>query len=486
MITFKDLAALKAKALTMFESYTQKGMKPADALSLVKSYLDENEFADESGNSLKLDLEMHDLKGDEPVTKAAGLDDKAIVGIIQKTAKEIVKEILPGIVQTSGDGAVTKRHIQSKDRWEFLFEDPKWEFKNVGEFALSIYHNNQVNLSQRHEDPRLALLGQAQKAIKNGHFKAAPTTYASELVGADGGFLVPPEYRREIWTAVHDQYSILNMIDLTPTASNAVNFNVDENTPWDNTSGIRVFWRQQASSMTQTKPTFQNRQVPLHDLSALVAATDEVLSDAPMLNNYLSVKAPEKIGYQLDDVIFRGTGNGQPLGFMNSASYITVTANSTASGYSVTDLANMSTRLLDNSNMQTTDGCWLFAPREHGKIVTLGTSSNAGFPLAMSNQNIQGKTILTILGMPVYKSQHLPGMDLAGSIMLVNFKGYAGFNKEDGFDFQSSIHLFFDAGATAFRWRFRFGGEPKLRQTVSSANDTGNTMSHFIALGSRP
>ncbi len=473
-IKVKNEAELRATVLSKIEAWTGKGFTDPQAKGLAQEYLDQNEFEDAEGSVLKMSIEA--IKA--PVDGSAEAIGEAV--------RKAIEPLVSAMGTKGGKGAPA--HIEVKEPWEVILDgsDDKWGFKNVGDFATSVYNENHPVMTKRRTDPRLELVSKASMAVKNGMYtKATPTTYSSELVGADGGFLVPPEFRQEIWVAVHDDYSILSLIDMTPTSSNTVNLNVDVNTPWDNTSGIQVYWRQQASTMTQSKPIFQNRQVTLNELYALVPATDEILADAPMLNNYLSQKAPEKMGYAIDDSIFRGTGQGSPLGFLGHPATISVTANSTSSGYSLTDFANMYPRLLQGPNMVAPKGIWVMTPREYALLPTLGTGSNAGFPLALTNQTIEGRIILSCLGMPIYSSQHAPGKDKAGSIILGNFKGYMGFNKTDGFDFQSSIHLFFDSGATALRWRFRFGGEPALRATIASANDTGNTMSHFVTLGGR-
>jgi hypothetical protein len=53
-----------------------------------------------------------------------------------------------------------------------------------------------------------------------------------------------------------------------------------------------------------------------------------------------------------------------------------------------------------------------------------------------------------------------------------------------GIDFAASIHLFFDYNIQAFRWTFRFGGQPYLSAAVSPAKGA-NTKSHFVTLQAR-
>ncbi len=482
-ITCKDLADLKAQALAKLKGYQAKGKSEEVAKGLVESWLDENEFLAEDGTTQFITT-MEDLG-------TVGSDASADA-IGQAVAKAI--EPLLSAMNTKGHGGNTRQpEIKIIDPVEKMFFDTAapefqtWEFKNVGDFARSLYMHQRSTAPVM--DPRLARVLKGAEAFRTGRWatKATPTTYASELVGADGGFLVPPEYRKEIWIAIAAQSEFLNRIDLTPTASNTVNFTADQNAPWDNSSGIAVTWGQQVTTMSQTKPILQNRQITLSELRCLVPIANELIDDAPMLNSYLGVKAPQKMTYAIDDAIIRGTGQGQPLGMLiNNPSAQTITANATASaGFSLTDLANIYPHIIQPmGNYQEVPPCvWVMTPRSYAAISTFTSGTTAGFPLALTNANIGGRIVLTALGIPIVVSQHVPGYDQAGAVSLVNFDGYSGFNKESGFDFQSSIHLFFDSNATAFRWIYRFGGEPKLRSTISSPNDTGNALSHAVLLG---
>lgn len=48
----------------------------------------------------------------------------------------------------------------------------------------------------------------------------------------------------------------------------------------------------------------------------------------------------------------------------------------------------------------------------------------------------------------------------------------------------TSMHLYFDADAVAFKATFRVDGQPKLAAAVSPANGS-NTMSAFVQLDTR-
>ena len=65
-------------------------------------------------------------------------------------------------------------------------KDPKLGFKNFGDYASAVF---KAALPGNAPDPRLLPLRSA----------AAPTTYGNEGAGADGGFLVPPEFSKDIF-----------------------------------------------------------------------------------------------------------------------------------------------------------------------------------------------------------------------------------------------------------------------------------------------
>ena len=485
-ITFKDANELKAHALEMVRELEETGLTHAKALAKVNAYLTKSEFCSSEGHILKLTLE-----DDPDSTHDTDNDSKALVAAVTAGVKEAMKGVT---LNTNGKapGAAPDVTVTRED-WEILFDKKgakhkksTYGFDSVAEQALAIFYET----TNKHNDPRLGLIRKAHKAYgkilaDDAANKATPTTYASELVGADGGYAVAPEYREEIRILVQDEYSLLSLTDLTPTNSNVVNLVADQNAPWDNTSGIITGWRAQGTTMSQSKPVIQNRQVQLNELYALVPATDELLADAAQLNTHLMQKAPQKMGWQIDEAIFRGTGAGQPLGILTSPALVVAASTSGASTWTPLDVSKMIPRILKGMT-RTINAAWFMTPLAYAYILNLSINSTTGFPVGLKQMTLEGGMIPTLLGMPVYETQHCAAFSSQGDIILADLKqGYASFQKAEGMDFASSIHLFFDAGATAFRWRHRIGGEPYLKTAVTPPQDTAFTQSHFVALAGR-
>lgn len=474
---------LKKKVDAKRKQFAAMQMTDDQCHAMVKEYLDSNEFESEDGHIVTMELELPSADDTYRTAKAIG---DAIAKALQPLSEALT---IKGKTLGVQNGV---QITDQKEGWEELAAHKTFEFTSLGEFGQSVYYANCPNAGIRVTDTRLAKMAEGankvRKALANGVIqKAAPTTFASELVGQDGGFMVPPDYKTDVWIAVRDTESMLGMTDLTPTNSDVVIWPADENTPWDNTTGITTGWRAQGATMTQSKPVLQSRQTPVNEIYALVPATEELIQDTPRLNSYLMEKAPMKIGFQVDEAIWRGTGAGQPLGFLNSASLVTTTKTTTTKTLGLIDLVNMYQRFLAPDYRNITGAFWLMTPAMYSQIVLLcmGTANtSAAYPIGLANMQIGDKILPTILGIPVFQTQHASAPASAGSVVLGDLKrGYAAFNKTSGMDFQTSMHLFFDAAAIALRWRMRIGGEPYLKAAVVPAQDTANTMSYFVAIG---
>jgi HK97 family phage major capsid protein len=90
----------------------------------------------------------------------------------------------------------------------------------------------------------------------------------------------------------------------------------------------------------------------------------------------------------------------------------------------------------------------------------------------------------TLLGRPVFVSQHANTFSAQGDILLVDLKYYQTITKSGGMQTATSMHLYFDADLTAFRTTFRMDGQSKLNSPITPAKGSA-TMSPFIQLGAR-
>lgn len=299
---------------------------------------------------------------------------------------------------------------------------------------------------------------------------------------AGEGFMVPPEFRQQIWEIAFDPLDLMGRVDMEPTNSNAVMMPKDESTPWG-TTGVQSYWRAEAGQMTSSKAATDGNLVKLEELYAFVVASDELLSDAPRLQNRLTNKAAQAIRWKASDAFMWGDGVGKPKGFMNAASLVTVAKDSAqgAATISVTNIGNMMARLLATGNADS--AFWMANSDTLPQLMqlTIGTVPVWTPP----NGGMQDGPAGRLMGKPLLFTEHSQTLGTLGDLVLLDGMGYGAANKVGGgLDFASSIHLYFDQALTAFRWTFRVAGQPYLSKAVTQPKSS-NTKSHFVALATR-
>jgi len=354
------------------------------------------------------------------------------------------------------------QYIEVTDNAE---KDGKRGFKSFGEFAQAV---KSASVGGGGIDQRLTIGA------------AAPGVYGNEGSGVDGGFLVPPDYSREIFTLSLTEDSLLPMTDNIDISSNSMVFPKDVTTPWG-TDGVRAYWQNEASLATATKPKLEAATLRLNKLMALVPLTDELIADQSALDSYLPSKVADSIRWKTNEALLFGSGNGQPLGAFNSGALVMQTKESGQATQTIVinNIAKMIARLMPGSYARA---IWLITPDALPAIFTL-TLGN--YPIYMApNMGAQQNPYGTLMGRPIMVSQHSPAFSSQGDLSLIDPYYIRSITKAGGVKTDTSIHLYFDADATAFRSTFRVDAQPKIVAPVSQAKGS-NTLSPFIQLEAR-
>jgi HK97 family phage major capsid protein len=347
-----------------------------------------------------------------------------------------------------------------------LRQDPMRGYRNLGELALAVHAASRPIGAV--VDRRLIDGG-----LMQGPIVAAPTDYHQETGSAEGA-MVPPAMSQAIWQLVFND-PLLDLLTVEPTGSNQVDIIGDETTPWGAT-GIQAKWRAEASQMTPSKLDTKTKSVRLHELYAFVLATEELLEDAPRLADRLAVKAPAAIRWKLVEAFMFGTGAGQPLGWAQGNYAGKVTVNRTAGNdVQVADIGNMFKRLLVADGPDRS-----FWVGNRSILTKLISMSVANQPVWLAPSGLMGAPGGTLLGRPLFWSEHAEALGTQGDLQLVNPEGYYATQRGPA-RFATSIHLYFDYAIQAFRWMFRFGGQPLLSAAVAAAKGA-DTKSHFVIL----
>jgi len=373
----------------------------------------------------------------------------------------IEREQLLAAETIAAPAAAAPRIELGADRRE---DDPKRGFRTFGEFAQATYA---AAANPGRPDERL-LIG-----------AAAPTTYGNEGSGADGGYAVPPEFARDIMSLALGEDSYVPLTDNVNVSGNSMVFPATEQSPWG-TDGIRAYWQAEATAATATKPVLKNQTLRLHKLMALTPLTEELVADTNALDSLVPRLVGDSIRWKVNEAILWGNGAGQPQGIINSGAVVQVSKENAQSGTVViANLAKMVSRLMPGSFGRSV---WLVNPDVLPSLFQL-TLGNYPIYLPIS-AGAQGSPYGMLMGRPVMVSQHAQTLATVGDVMLLDFSYYRTITKAGGAETATSMHLYFDAAATAFRTIFRIDGQAKLSAPVSPAKGS-NTLSPFIKLETR-
>lgn len=448
--------------------------KHAAAVDAMKAIVAAAEAADRD-LSAEEQTKFNELKANVESLKTriarAQEQELAEAGLAPAAARTAAANITENITAGRGEGAVTMRSAASLSVTENSEADPRRGFAHFGEYAQAVRAAAMSNRTGVAMDQRLVPLA------------AAPSTFAGEGSGADGGILVPPGFSQNIFTLSLGEDALLPMTDNLPIDGNSMMIPKDETTPWG-TNGIRAYWQAEGNAGTPTKPVLGGMDLRLKKLLALVPVSDELIADTTALGAYLPAKVAASIRWKANEAILFGSGAGTPLGALSGPSLVTVAKDSGQATATLlaTNLANMIARLPPGS---FPNSVWII---NNDVLPALFTLTLGNYPIYLpAGAQVGGLQISPygmLLGRPIVVSQHAKSFSSQGDILLVDLSYYQAITKAEGVQTATSMHLYFDADAMAFRTTFRMDGQPKLSAPITPANGS-KTLSPFVQLGAR-
>lgn len=352
-------------------------------------------------------------------------------------------------------------------------DDKKGGFDSVADFARAVYG---ACLSPSQSDPRLHAAGQVYGAVPG----SPVTTYSPE------GYALPAAFAGAVFANIYSGGSnLLNLFKFQPTASRAIPYYSTEESAYG-TVGVQTYWTSEGSAITASRPAGQIGLIQTHPIAALVQVTEELMEDAPRLNETLAATVPLKMYTAISDTILNGNGQTRPKGFMAAAGgsrkyRVTVAKESGQAPASINavNIAKMlSSAILNDGPMAGGDVFWL----AHQSVLSqLATLTIGNMPVFMPD--VTGATAGTLMGYKVHYSQLCQPLGAEGDLILCNAVGYAGFVRKTA-TFAESVHLYFDANARALRWTMNVGGQPMLSDAIADKNGSGKK-SYFVTLAER-
>jgi HK97 family phage major capsid protein len=351
---------------------------------------------------------------------------------------------------------------------------------------IEVGQNNAEKKPWRSFGDQMSTLAQSMKAVNGGYAHLADPRIkaalgSSETVPSDGGFLVQPEYEKNLLQRVWDTGQVASLVEKMQMNSERIIIPaVDETSRQDGKrwGGVLGYWLAEAATYTATKPKFDERQLTAHKLIALIYATEELLADTALLESYINKVVPQELAFKLDLSIISGTGAGQPLGIMTAPSTI---IQAYASGEGTTGTPPSSTDILAMwSRLPAAyrgDAVWLINQSiEPGLIpLTVGAPSLAQVLIYTAPGlagNMTGRGLM--FGRPVIPIEQSSAVGVQGDIILWSPSGYLMAMRQD-LRADSSMHVAFLTGEMAFRFMMRADGQPWWKTPLQPYYPTGGT-----------
>lgn len=369
-------------------------------------------------------------------------------------------------------------------------------FKNLGEFshAVRIKHQQGGHSSDavKWADASIERWGnEFSNRMRDGQWHSkvkanSPTGMNETFTGADGGYLVPPEFAAQILMRTYAN-DLLSRTTVMPIGGNSINvpaINETDRGDGSRFGGVRAYWRKEAGSVTATKPSVAEIQLALESLMLMVRTSNEVLEDTGgVLETLLTTIAAQELAFVTGDSLVNGDGVGKPLGIRKAPCLISV-AKESGQGTGTLVAANilkMWSRLHPSARA---NAVWLYDQTIEPQLMqmTIGTAG-ANLVVWLPPGGLSGSPYSTLMGRPMLPIEFCQQLGTSGDIILADMSQILSATK-GGVQTAVSMHLYFDTNEMAFRFTLRLDARPWWLKPLTPKNG-GPTQGPMIVLDAR-
>lgn len=215
-----------------------------------------------------------------------------------------------------------------KDLDSMTNEIKRMERREVIEAELNRPVNQPITEVPEKTDLLKEKMGRASDAYKEDferHLRGKTLVHnvLSEGVDADGGYLVPEEFERDIVTALTEENVIRSLAKVITTQH-------ERKIPVATGHSVAQ-WTAENAAYTESNPTFGQKQIDAFKLTDLCRVSVELLQDAAFdIEDYLMKEFARAFGIAEEQAFCVGTGSNQPTGiFTANGGTVGVTAAAT-------------------------------------------------------------------------------------------------------------------------------------------------------------
>jgi HK97 family phage major capsid protein len=255
----------------------------------------------------------------------------------------------------------------------------------------------------------------------------------SERVPADGGYLVPEEYREDLVLASLEHSIIRPAAKVFPMQSLRAGFPaVDETTHSGSLlGGWTASWVAEGALITDTTPGLHRDFAEAKKLAAFTTVNNELFEDAAALRAFVSNTLPQAIAWFEDDAFIAGTGQGEPKGVITSNCAVSVSR--TSGSVQHPDVVAMLKRMWPQG-WQSGTARFLGGPDTLGVLIDIFQNFGAATQQAMANNpqlwyDVENKC-WRLFGVPLTVTEHTAAAGTLGDLVLIDPSAYVIADRE--------------------------------------------------------
>lgn len=308
----------------------------------------------------------------------------------------------------------------------------------------------------------------------------------STIVPSEGGFLVPEALRSQLLQVALESAIVRARAFVVPMETQKISFPmVDSTTNVGSVfGGMVAYWTEEGAALTQSSATFGRVSLEAKKLTGYAEVPSELIADSlPSFSAFVDQAWPQALAFFEDLAFIRGTGAGEPLGFLGAINPAAV-AVAKESGQAADTLLwlnviNMYSRMLPGSLNRAV---WLVSPNVFPQLATMSLTVGTG-GAAVWMPDGHGAPVLTLLGRPVIISEKMNVLGDRGDIAFVDL-GYYLIGDRQEMTARASEDYKFGHDKVAYRIIERVDGRPWIQSAITPANG-GPTLSPFVELAER-
>ncbi len=343
------------------------------------------------------------------------------------------------------------------------------EFANMMDFMATI---------DTRVDPRQPTVAERRTKLKNA---------MSSTIPADGGFLLPEEFRAELMRIALESAIVRPRARVIPMASLRAAIPMVDSTSNASTvfGGVVAYWTEEAAALVQSQPSFGRVVLEAKKLTAYTEVPNELVQDSAIsVQAIIDEMFPAAIAWFEDLAFLAGTGVGEPLGVFNAQNNALVAVGAESGQPSSTivweNIVKMYARMLPAS---LNNAVWVVTPDAFPELATMALSvGTGGAPVWLPNG--ADSPYSTLLGRPVIISEKVGRLGQQGDVSFVDFGHYL-IGDRMAMSAISSSDYRFGNDMTAYRVIERVDGRPWLQSAITPRN-AGSALSPYLQLAARP